>query len=188
MIKSLKCIIFLIFFFFSSSVYSLDLKSYWDELDRLNGLRIYAKTGGWNFWYKNDTEYVYSDLTGSLFSGKDGIIYNYPMYGVGFRWALWKFLLVNGVVSTSRLSLGIGIGLPIPVNSLSSSITPWASADLSYTNGQIPAFTFESGIDFLFKHLFIVGVEFGYSGNRPFDNFEGWASIDYGINFGIKVK
>ena len=58
--KSLKCIMmFFIFFFFSSSVYSLDLKSYWDELDRLNGLRIYAKTGGWNFWYKNDTEYVY---------------------------------------------------------------------------------------------------------------------------------
>jgi len=185
--KSLRCAMLLIFLTvsFSVPVHSNDFESWWNNLDELNGLRVSLKIGGWNFWYTNDAEYIYSDAIGSLFSGEEGRIYNYPMLGAGARWSPWKFVLINAVVSTSRISLGAGIGFPI--GNADFNVTPWIAADMSLTNGIFPVFSVEGGIDLFFNRFLIIGLDFCFSGNQPFNNDKGWKSINYGISYGFKL-
>ena len=155
---------------------------WWDNLGQLNGFRVSIKIGGWNFWHTNDAEYVYSDAIGSIFSGEDGRLYSYPMLGAGARWSPWKFVLINLVLSTSRISLGAGIGTPF--GNAGFNITPWIAADMSLTNGIFPVFSFEGGIDLFFNRFLIIGLDFCSS--QPF-NDKGWKSISYGISFGLKI-
>jgi hypothetical protein len=185
--KSLRCAILLIFLTVSVPVHSDSISSWWDNLDKLNGFRFSLKIGGWNFWHTNDAEYVYSDAIGSLFSGEEGRLYNYPMIGAGVRWSPWKFLLINIVVSTSRISLGAGIGFPFPIGGNGFNITPWAAADFTLTNGFVPALSYEGGIDLFFSRFLIIGLDFCFSGNQPFYNDKGWKSINYGVSYGFKL-
>jgi len=182
MTKKQKCIILLSVFFviFPALSHSQIIESWWNNLDELNGTRFTIKFGGWNFWITNDNEYIYSDLIGSIFSGNEGKLYNFPMFGIGIRWSPWKFIIINGVFSSTRISAGPGIG--IPFGNSDFNITPWVAADISFTNGSFPVFSFEGGIDVLLKHPLIIGIEFSYTNNGE------WVSIDYGLTFGIKLK
>jgi hypothetical protein len=166
------------FSYFISSVSALEVESWWENLESLNGLRIAVSIGGWNFWYKEDSEYIYSDMIGSWFSGKAGSVFDGPTVGIQGRFPIWKFVLLNATVSTQRFAVGTGIGIPIPV--ILNHITPWVAYNLSWTNGFEVAPSFEGGIDFAYKRFI-----WGFDGSII--STEKWVSLTYGITMGIKL-
>lgn len=196
MTYSVKHIMFFAFlsFFAATATHGIDIRSWWDDLDELNGFRITLKVGGWNFWYKNDAQYMSADPIGynigtAIYNEEKSIrqSYNMPILGVGVRFPVWKLALLNVTAATSRVSVGAGIG--VPIGGYDFNVTPWATAGFSFTNGTFfpPATLLESGIDVLFLKYFIVGGEFVYSGN-PIGNSGRWNSINYGLSIGAKLN
>jgi len=192
MLKTLKYVIFLeiLFLSFSASIHGQDIYSWWDNMGEYYGVRISIKAEGWNFWYKNDSDYLYSDPIGSFFSGDfdyiNNQVVNYPIIGASLRFPFWKFFLFQGVITLNRISIGTGIG--IPIGNFNFNVTPWGTAGVTFANGTFPALSFDCGIEILLNKYIFFGFEFSYSDNAPLSESEGWRFINYGLSFGVKVK
>jgi hypothetical protein len=168
---------------------------WWQEND-INGNRIYASIGGWNFWRLNDDGYIYSDpVTAAVLGttknteGENQFNQFFPMiWTLGYRRPISGIVIFGAEVSNAKISTGLG--LSVPLFTYNFNITPWFIGGLGWTNGEvIPAPVFDGGLDFAFNlrenRVLIIGIDVTYM-QDTWTSPPNWRALGYGLSAGIK--